>query len=155
MNPRRFAMIGGVFMLIWGVLALIPSLSENQAVLPGLKLETSYGLFLGMFAMNIVNKLALIVLGLWGIAAGTGEATNLPASIRYSRIVFFAMGVLAILGLIPQTSTLGGYWPLFGNNVYEHAVFAVVGAYFGWALSTRAHEDLKTRPQAKRPAHGI
>ena len=141
MNPRLFAMIGGIVMLIMGVVALIPSMVGSIAGLPALYVETSYGLFLGLFAMNIFNKLALILFGVAGIVAARMPGRSLPFSINYSRIVFYVMGVLAILGLFPATNTLFGYWPLFGNVVWEHAVFAVLGAYFGYALSAKVPAD--------------
>jgi hypothetical protein len=56
------------------------------------------------------------------------------------------MGALAILGIIPQTNTLGGYYPLFGANIAVYAIFAVLGAYFGFTLPRKAameNEKLK------------
>lgn len=140
MHPRRFALVGGIVMLLLGLLSLVPSLQGSALELPVLRLETSYGLFLGLFPMNILNKLALIGFGVWGIAASRMKYRELPASITYSRAVFYVMGALAVLGLIPQTNTLFGYWPLFGAEVALHAVFAVVGAYFGYALSAKVPE---------------
>jgi hypothetical protein len=138
MHPRRYALIGGIIMLAMGVISLIPSLSQMPADLPFLKLDLSYGLFLDLFPMNIVNKVALIVFGLLGIFASRATNTSLPASIRFSRLVFFVMGAGAILGAIPQTQTFFGYWPLFGAEVWVHGIFAVLGAYFGYALPMKA-----------------
>ncbi|MES2962694.1 MAG: DUF4383 domain-containing protein [Bdellovibrionota bacterium] len=153
MHPRRFALIAGVFMLAMGVLAFIPALSRDAGmILPTLKVTNSYGAFLGFFPMNIVNKIALIGFGLAGLYAATRTGTSLPASIRWSRIVFMAMGVLAILGMIPATNTLFGYWPLFGGEIVAHGVFAVLGAYFGYTLSAKVpHVD--ERVDAGRPTH--
>lgn len=141
MHPRNFALWGGLIMLVLGVLALIPGLSSYPVTLPPLVLEASYGLFLGVFAMNVLNKLALIILGVAGLVAAFAKNTSLPASISYSRWVFAIMGVLAILGLFPGTNTLGGYWPLFGHEVWFHALIALVGAYFGFALSMKVRDQ--------------
>jgi hypothetical protein len=138
MRPQRFALIGGIVMLAMGVLALIPAFSIYTTYLPPLYFEASYGLFLGIFPMNILNKVVLIGFGVWGILASEAKGTGLPASISFSRWVFVVMGIAAILGLIPQTSTLGGNWPLFGAEVGVHAVFALLGAYFGFTLPRRA-----------------
>jgi hypothetical protein len=138
MHPKRFALIGGVIMLALGVLALIPSLNQVNSSLPMLQVDTSYGLFLGYFPMNIFNKVALIVFGIAGIAAANAPTTNLPKSILFARVTFFVMGLAAILGAIPQTNTLYGYWPLFGNTIFEHGLFALVGAYFGFLLPAKA-----------------
>lgn len=139
MFPRRFALVGGIAMLALGLLSLIPQLSSfSDQALPILKVETSYGLFLGLFAMNIFNKVALLLFGIAGIWAAEARYTSLPMSIWFSRVTFFAMGLLCILGLFAQTNTLFGYWPLFGYTALEHAVFAVIGAYYGFALSYKA-----------------
>jgi len=95
--------------------------------------------------MNILNKVALIAFGLGGIWAYSRPSTSLPASINYSRTLAIVMAATAVLGAVPQTNTLFGYWPLYGNNVAASAVFAVLGAYFGWALSSKA------RPERKLP----
>lgn len=140
MDPRKFALYGGIVMIVFGAVALIPALVGSVEGLPPLQLETSYGLFLNLFPMNILNKVALILFGVAGVLAANAKGTNLPASIKYSRVVFFSMAVLAILGLIPATSTLFGYWPLFGGEVIAHGVFALLGAYFGYALTAKASE---------------
>lgn len=148
MHPRRFALIGGIIMLAMGVLALIPALSVDPvaAGLPLLKVETGYGLFAGLFPMNIFNKVALIVFGLAGIMAANAKGTSLPASIGFSRWVFFVMAPLAILGMFEQTNTLFGYWPLFSYEVLAHGVFAVAGAYFGFLLTSKV-------PKSRLAAH--
>ena len=151
MQPKKFARIGGTVMLILGLLALIPSLSSTITDdLPALRLETSYGWFLGLFAMNIINKLALIAFGILGIAAASSTTRSLPMSINFSRLVFYVMGAGAILGLIPATQTFFGYWPLFGGEVLVHAIFAGLGAYAGYSLTQKASRELRqTFPDLK------
>lgn len=153
MHPRRFALIGGILMLVMGVLAFVPGLSRDVGLsLPALKVTNSYGAFLGFFPMNVFNKMALIGFGLAGIFAATRRATSLPASIKWSRYVFIVMGLLAILGMIPATNTLFGYWPLFGGEIVVHGVFAVLGAYFGYTLSLKV-PDVQEPIDAGRPTH--
>jgi hypothetical protein len=136
MFPRRFALWGGIAMLAIGVVSLIPSMAGSTDNLPPLLNESSYGLFLGLFPMNIINKAVLIAFGIAGIAAAGSKFDSLPASIFFARVTMFVMGVAAILGLFGATDTLGGYWPLFGGEVWMHAVFALFGGYFGYALSS-------------------
>ena len=124
MNSRKFALFGGLLMLILGVLSMIPAFAGPSTSLPDLRIETSYGLFLGVFPLNIVNKLALVIFGIAGIQSS--RKTSVIHPIKYSRTVFFMMGTLALLGVIPQTSTLGGLWPLFGAEVIAHGLFAIV-----------------------------
>ncbi len=148
MHPKQYALIGGLLMIIVGLLAFIPSLNVVPASgLPALQVENSYGMFLGYFPMNVLNKVLAIVLGAAGVAAYYAPATSLPKSISWSRIVFAVLGVLAVLGLFEQTNTLFGYMPLFSWNIISSAAFAVLGAYFGFALTSRVPE------QQKAPTH--
>lgn len=156
MHPQRFAFYGGILMVVIGALSLIPALVGSSANLIPLMNETSYGLFLGFFAMNVFNKIALITLGLAGIVASRMKGTELPSSIRYARIIFFVTGALAILGLIPQTNTLFGYWPLYGGNILVSAAFALTAAYYGYALSSKVPKVTRGGPEDFRsPAHGV
>lgn len=138
MRPTQFALYGGIVMLVLGVLALFMPLSGYPPFTPDLVVTDSYGMFLGIFAMNILNKLALIAFGIAGILVSRSQTRALPLSIGYARVVCVVMGLAAILGLIPSTNTLGGYWPLFGANVLEHGIFALFGGYFGYMLTKRA-----------------
>jgi hypothetical protein len=158
MNPRRFSLYGGIVMLLLGLAALIPALSQTSFVLPFLRINSSYGLFLGYFPMNIVNKLALLVFGIWGIAASSAPGTSLPASITFSRVVFVVMGLLCVLGFFRQTNTLYGYMPLFGNLIWVNGILAVMGAYFGYTLTSKADVGRKESfsNEAREPqTHGI
>ena len=152
MHPTRFAFWSGLVLFITGVLAFIPALSPGTDSLPVLYVEDSYGVFLGLIAMNVFNKVALIFFGILGMVASS-DVTNtaLPKSIFYSRLVFFTFGALAIMGLFPQTNTLFGYWPLFGGNVWFYALFAALGGYFGYALTARLHQYQKTHHMKTNP----
>lgn len=150
MHPRQFALIAGIVMLITGVLALIPSLNVIPAAgMPALNVDTSYGLFLGYVPMNVLNKIVLIAFGAVGIAASQATATSLPRSITWSRIVFVVMGLLSAMGLFQETYTTFGYMPLYSWDVVTHAVFAVLGAYFGFALTSR----VPAQPDVPSHAH--
>lgn len=138
MATRNFALLCGILMLAMGCLALIPTLNSGVESLPVLYVNTSYGLFLDLFPMNIFNKIALIVFGLSGMSCYFAKHSH-HYSIIFSKVVFWVMGTLAILGLFSQTNTLSGYWPLFGYEVLAHGVFAALGGYFGF-LSSR--EDI-------------
>ncbi len=144
MDARKFALFGGSVMLAMGLLALIPSFVGSSYGLPLLTLDTSYGLFLGYFPMNIVNKSALIGFGVAGLIIASSDVNSVSRSISYSRAVFIVMGLGAVLGLIPQTATFFGYWPLFGAEILVHAIFALLGAYFGYAAGSRVHREMYT-----------
>jgi hypothetical protein len=143
-DPRKYARVGGTLMIIVGALALIPGLYRGDAGLPPLNLEASYGLFLGFIAMNILNKLAVIGLGIAGVTAANTRSVrdvSLPASIRYAQVVTVITAVLAVLGMIPRTSTLFGYWPLFGANIAIYGLVALVSAYYGFVVPARMRKN--------------
>lgn len=135
MSSKKFAFTAGSTMLLLGLFALIPALTVyNNQTLPALKLSASYGYFLGIFPMNILNKLALIFLGIAGIACSNARASDghaLSPSTLWSRVLFYAMAALAVLGSFKATNTFGGYWPLFGNEIWFHALFAAMGGFYG------------------------
>lgn len=137
MSIRKFAFIGGLVMFVMGALAFIPILSGGYESLAPLKVTTSYGLFLGFFAMNIFNKLALLAFGVAGILASRAESLNVP--IGFARTVAIVMGVLALFGFVPGLSTLYGYWPLFGGEIILHGIFAVLGTHYGYTVPARLH----------------
>lgn len=137
MNAKNFALVGGIIMLVIGALSLIPAFTGLAFGLPILKIETSYGLFLGIFPLNIVNKAILIGFGLWGVAAASDPVLSLPRSISFSRWVFMLSALFAVLGLFPQTNTLFGYVPLFGAGIWLHAVMALAGGIFGYSAVKR------------------
>lgn len=143
MHPRRFALIAGTVMVVMSLLSFLPNLSTDpvSAGLAPLNVETSHGLFLNFLAMNIVTKVALLALGIWGIAASQNKMRSLPASANWASWVFLGTGVLAILGAIPATNTLYGNMPLYGNMVWVNTVFSVLGGYFGLVLARRAHAN--------------
>jgi hypothetical protein len=142
MRPKQFALIAGIVMVLAGVLAFIPNLNVIPAEgMPALKIDSSYALFLGFIPMNVLTKILFIAMGAVGIAVSYAPATALPGSIRWSRILFVATAILAVLGLFPQTDTLFGYLPLYGWEVAVMATFAILGAYFGFALTARVPDQ--------------
>jgi hypothetical protein len=142
MTSKKFALVGGMVMLILGVTSLIPALSGSPSGLPTLKLTTSYGLFLGVLPLNILNKIGLIFLGIAGIYASRME--NKEIAIYFSRTICVVMGILALLGISPTTDTLFGYSPLFGTEILINTLFALLGGYCGFILD---------RPQSRKQIH--
>ena len=61
------------------------------------------------------------------------------------------MGLAAILGAIPATHTLFGFWPLYGADILVHGIFAILGAYYGYTLPHKAsqHPIVKNTHRAK------
>lgn len=134
MHTKNFALISGLVMLMMGLIAFFPTLNVVEG-LPPISVNTSYGMFLDLFPMNIFNKLALIIFGIAGVWAYSTAHRNFHYSLMFSKTVFWVMGVLAVLGLLPQTNTLFGYWPLFGFEIIAHGIFALLGGYYGYVVT--------------------
>lgn len=130
MTAKSFSFYGGIILLALGLISIIPGFEGDTSSLPVLNVNLSYGLFLGLFAMNIVSKVFLIVVGASGVLVS--RKNDLQAWIYYSRFIFFIMGVLAILGVPASTNSLNGFYPLFGNMILLNALFALVGGYCGF-----------------------
>ena len=126
-NPQNFAMISSLIMIIIAITSFVsPGSAET---LPDLKVYQSYGLFLDLLPMNILNKLALVLFAFSGAIASKSYRN----SVLWCKFVFFVMAPLAVLGIIPETQTLFGIIPLFGGSVSLHAFFAFLGMYFGFS----------------------
>ena len=59
-------------------------------------------------------------------------AACLAGAKTYARGVAIIYAVLTIMGLVPALNTTLGYIPIYGNDVWLHAVLALIAAYFGW-----------------------
>ncbi|HUQ77136.1 MAG TPA: DUF4383 domain-containing protein [Burkholderiales bacterium] len=137
MKTSTFALIFGVAYLAAGLLGLIPAMLTPPPVdAPGTKFTLLYGYLFGLFPVNILQSVVNIAIGAWGIAAGSGRAS----STRFARSLAVFFGALAILGMLPMTNTLFGAVPLHSNDVWLHAVSAVIAAYFGWRQPAGAGE---------------
>lgn len=108
-RPRDFALWGGSFMIIFALLSFI--FPGSPAGMFMTNLDVSYGMFLGIFPANLLNKLLYLALGIIGVMIYDNHQ---PAR-RYCLSVAIVLGVLTVLGLVPTTSAMWGYWPLYGS----------------------------------------
>jgi len=76
MFTKKFARTFGLLMLGTGLFALVPGLSLYDQPLPNLNIESSYGSFLGIFPMNMVNKLVLMLMGIIGVSCGNAISSS-------------------------------------------------------------------------------
>ncbi|GGC11798.1 hypothetical protein GCM10011494_33270 [Novosphingobium endophyticum] len=129
MTTRGFALIFGVVFGLVGIAGFVPSLvTAVHGPHPPLAVETGYGLLLGLFPINLLHNLVHVLFGLWGLIG----SRSIVASKFYARSVAVIYAVLSIAGLVPGLDTLFGLTPLFGNDVWLHALLALIAAYFGW-----------------------
>lgn len=129
MTTRGFALIFGVVFVLVGIAGFVPPLvTAVHEQHPPLAVETGYGLLLGLFPVNLLHNLVHVLFGLWGLIG----SRSIAASRFYARSVALIYAVLSVAGLLPGLHTLFGLTPLFGNDVWLHALLALVAAYFGW-----------------------
>ena len=131
---RNLALVFGIVFLLVGIAGFIPSLVQPPT--EHMEVGMNHGLLLGIFPINTAHNAVHILFGLWGLAASR--------SLSGARSYFQAVGViyilLAILGLLPQTQTTFGMIPIYGNDVYLHAVLGLVGVIVGFFMRERVTE---------------
>ena len=129
MNTRNFALVFGVVFLLVGILGFVPGLVHAHGPgHPDLAVDAFQGDLLGLFPVNLLHNLVHILFGIWGLLA----YKSVTGAVTYARGVAIIYAVLVVLGLIPGLNTLFGLVPLYGNDVWLHALLAAVAAYFGW-----------------------
>ena len=124
---KIFALVFGIVFLLAGIAGFIPGLSPAHEH-PGLAVDAGSRMALGLFPVNVLHNLVHIAFGIWGLAAYRG----IGAARVYARSVAIIYAVLTVMGLIPGANMTFGLIPLYGNDVWLHALLAVVAAYFGW-----------------------
>jgi len=128
-NTRKFALVFGVLFLIVGLAGFIPGLvGPVHPGHPDMAVDAGYGQLLGLFPVNILHNLVHILFGVWGIAASRG----LGGARLYARAVAVIYAILTVAGFIPGLNILFGLVPLFGNDIWLHALLALIAAYYGW-----------------------
>jgi hypothetical protein len=137
MKTTRFALIAGVVYLVAGLLAFVPAtLVPPPPDAPPTTFALFYGYFLGLFPVNALHSALHVVLGVWGIVAASRE----PRAVRYARALTVVFGALAVIGLLPGARTLFGVMPIHGNDVWLHAVTALLSFHFGWRVRAARNE---------------
>lgn len=125
---KTFALIFGIVYLLVGILGFVPGLNQHSADLQPISVEMAHGRLLGLFPVNAMHNLVHILIGVWGILA----SRSIGGARAYAQGLAIIYGLLTILGLIPATQTLFGLAPIYGHDVWLHALTALVAAYFGF-----------------------
>jgi len=137
MTTRQFALVFGVIFLLVGIAGFIPGLTQMPHTQhPQLQVDAYYGLLFGLFPVNILHNIVHLLFGVWGLAAYAG----LGGARLYARGVAIIYALVTIAGFVPGLDTGFGLVPLFGNDIWLHALIALVGAYFGWIHRDRPAE---------------
>jgi hypothetical protein len=143
MQTRLFSLGLGVVYVVIGALGFVSGLRTHPAShAPTLAHgDSAYGYLFGQFPVNTTHDVLNIVIGLIGIAV----CVRLGAARAYSRLLFLVFGLFTIFGFMPVAGTLWGFAPIYGADVWVHAVSALAAAYFGFVA---------TEPTYVEPAPG-
>lgn len=133
MTVTNFARIYGIAFLLIGLSGFVPGLSPAHTH-PGLTVDAGSAMAMGLFPVNLLHNLFHLAFGVWGLLA----ARSVGAARSYGKSVAVIYGLLTIMGLIPVTDTTFGLVPIYGNDVWLHALLAVVAGYFGFVRRDRA-----------------
>ncbi len=127
MITRTFARIYGIVFLLVGIAGFIPGLTQPHEH-PNLAIEASSGLLFGLFPVNVVHNVIHLAFGIWGLTA----ARSYISARGYARATAIIYAVLTVMGLIGGANTTFGLAPIYGHDVWLHALLAGVAAYFGF-----------------------
>src|SRR5260221_7132139 len=127
MKPSTFALTFAIVFLIAGLMGLVPLFLVPPPIdAPPTSFTLLYGYLLGLFPVNLPHSLLNIVVGAWGISAGSGRSDTA----RFARGIAVLFAILAVMGMLPMLKTTLGMMPLHGNDVWLHGLGAVIAAYF-------------------------
>lgn len=92
---------------------------------------------MGCFPVNMLHNLVHLLFGAWGLMA----ARSPGGAVGYARVVAVIYALLAILGLMlaADLHTTFGLIPLYGHDIWLHALLAAGAAYFGFMRTTGAN----------------
>lgn len=133
MRTRSFALVFGLLFLAIGILGFVRNLAPLPGDAPPLAIDWFYGYLFGLFPVNLLDNLFYLSVGLSGLSASRAW----DRARRYGRRLSFLLATLAVFGLVPGFDRLFGFLPLFGQDIWLHALTALVAAYFGIAAEHR------------------
>lgn len=125
MSTKTAALLFGIVFALVGVLGFVPAPPPVDA--PPLTVEHGHGMALGLFPVNTLHNIVHLLFGILGVAAWAGGWGR-----GYFQLVAVSYLVLTVFGMIPGTNTTFGLVPLWGNDIWLHALIAAASAYFGF-----------------------
>lgn len=129
MDTRYFAMAVGVIYVLAGLLGFAPRITTLPPIgAPHLVVDAGYGYLLGLFPINILHNVVHLAVGAWGL----GAYRSYTSSRNFLRGLAVFYAVLTVLGLFPLLNTMFGLIPIFGHDIWLHALTAIGAAYFGF-----------------------
>ena len=126
------ATVFGVVFLLVGAAGFVAAPPPPDA-LP-LAVAHGHGLALGLFPVNTLHNLVHLLFGVRGLVAARGILLSARA---YFQLLAVSYALLTAMGLIPATQTTFGLIPIYGNDVWLHALIAVAAGVIGFAMPAR------------------
>ena len=136
MNIRTFTLGMGIVFTLVGVLGFFSGLVAPPP-LNAPPMSTQYGLLFGLFPVNFLHNIVHLAVGVWGLMA----YKDMARARLYNQSLAVLYGVLAIMGMIPTLNTTFGLIPLFGHDIWLHALTAIAAAYYGFMSPVRAERE--------------
>jgi hypothetical protein len=137
MATRYFALAAGIVYVLVGLFGFVPGATQSPpAGSPSLAVDTGYGYLLGVFPVNVLHNIVHLAVGILGVVA----YRDFDWARTFGRGLAIFYGILTIMGLIPGLDTTFGLIPIFGHDVWLHALTAAVAAYFGFMAPTAARQ---------------
>lgn len=136
MDIKRFTLTMGIVFFALGVLGFVPALVTYSSV--GEADLMTYGLLFGIFPVNGIHNVIRLALGIWAFVAYKDMASS-RVFCKTNAIVY---GAFAVLGLIPALNTLFGLVPLYGHNIWLHAIIAAATGFYGFVWHTEIGSKL-------------
>jgi hypothetical protein len=129
MTISKFAAVMGSLFLAVGVMGFADGfVSPPHADDPSLSVESNYGRLLGLFPINTLHNAVHVLVGVAGLLAWR----NVWSPQAFAKLIGGFYAVLTVMGLIPGLHTMMGLVPIFGHDVWLHALSSALGIYFGW-----------------------
>lgn len=137
MSVRLFALISGIVYVLVGLLGFVPTFVAAPEAAPALAVEAGYGYLLGLFPINVLHNIVHLAVGLWGLLA----YRSYSGARTYAKGLAIFYGLLAVMGFIPVLQTTFGLIPIFGHDIWLHALTALVAAYFGFVATPNKERE--------------
>ena len=129
----------GTLAAVFGVVFLLVGVSGFFAAPPPpdalpLAMEHGHGMALGMFPVNTLHNIVHLLFGALGLMAAAGM---LLTARGYFQLLAVSYAALAVMGLLPVTQTTFGFIPIYGNDVWLHALIAIAAGVIGFVMPSR------------------
>jgi uncharacterized membrane protein YtjA (UPF0391 family) len=127
---RTFALVFGIIYLLVGILGFTGLATAPPAGDAHHNIQFGHSYLLGLFPVNTLHNIVHLIIGLWGLLA----SRSVSGARLYAKVLAIAYGLLAIMGIIPSETinTTFGLIPIYGHDVWLHALSALIAAYFGF-----------------------